>query len=121
MEYPIGELCDRYSISCLKTERIGEQSCKDEMDCLGKELLDVYTKFPEVRQYIHELKTMNGQIWDLEADIRAGKDDELGLEEIGRRAILIREKNKIRVGIKNKITEITGSGFKDIKINHISV
>jgi hypothetical protein len=56
----------------------------------------------------------------MESDIRKGLDDNLGLEEIGRRAIKIRETNKIRVSIKNEISRKTKSGFEDVKINHIS-
>lgn len=50
-----------------------------------------------------------------------GKENLLGLEEVGRRAILIRGKNKIRVGIKNEMVEKYEEGFKDIKMNHASV
>ena len=39
---------------------------------------------------------------------------------LGRRAIEIRNLNRIRVGIKNRIAEVTGSGYKDIKMNHVS-
>jgi hypothetical protein len=54
-------------------------------------------------------------MWTLEADLRKGKEGELGLEEVGRRAIAIRDLNKQRVTLKNSISK-----FKDIKINHVS-
>ena len=69
---------------------------------------------------LKKLYEVNGKIWDLEADIRKGKEGELGLEEVGRRAIEIRNLNKTRISIKNEITEVTGSGFKDVKVNHAS-
>ena len=56
----------------------------------------------------------------MESDIRKGKEGELGLEEVGRRAILIRNLNRERVALKNKIIEETGIGFKDVKVNHAS-
>jgi len=56
----------------------------------------------------------------LESDIRGGKENLLGLEEVGRRAIMIRDLNKKRVALRNKIIEETGIGFKDVKVNHAS-
>jgi hypothetical protein len=120
MEYPIAELCDRYSIASLKSARIGSDECTQEKETLTRELIQVMGKY-DLRKEIQELININAEIWDLEAAIRQGKDEELGLEEIGRRAIAIRGKNKIRIEIKNRITEKTGNGFKDIKKNHISV
>ena len=73
-----------------------------------------------IETYIDKLITINGEIWDLESDIRKGKEGELGLEEVGRRAIKIREFNKIRVGYKNIIVETFGEGYKDVKMNHAS-
>jgi hypothetical protein len=75
----------------------------------------------DIRQdWIDRLYELNGRIWDLEFDIRRGRDGELGLEEIGRRAIAIRGINKERVGVKNEIVVATGRGFRDIKMNHAS-
>jgi hypothetical protein len=73
-----------------------------------------------IETYIDKLISINGEIWDLESDIRKGKEGELGLEEVGRRAIRIREFNKIRVGYKNIIVETFGEGYKDVKMNHAS-
>jgi len=69
---------------------------------------------------LERLYDINGKIWDLESDIRKGKEGELGLEEVGRRAIMIRELNKKRISVKNQITEETNMGFKDVKMNHAS-
>ena len=63
---------------------------------------------------------INGKIWDLESDIRKGKEQELGLEEVGRRSIQIRGFNKIRVGYKNEMVNLYSEGFEDIKMNHAS-
>jgi uncharacterized protein YxjI len=119
MEYPISEILDRYSIALLKKERLdidNDQEIKD----LSIEI-DNYRNINQiVDEYIVKLKDINGKIWDLEFDIRKGKEGELGLEEVGRRAILIRENNKIRVGYKNDIVEIFNVGYKDIKMNHVS-
>jgi len=60
-------------------------------------------------------------MWDAEYDIRKGLDEKLGLEEIGRRALLIRDLNKKRVSVKNQITKIVKQPeFQDCKMNHVS-
>lgn len=117
MKMPISEIADRYSITLLKSERIEGVDLKEELSTYRKEL----EKYQDIQSYLDRLYTINGEIWDLESDIRKGKENLLGLEEVGRRAILIRGKNKIRVGIKNEMVEKYEEGFKDIKMNHASV
>jgi hypothetical protein len=68
---------------------------------------------------VEKLYSVNGRIWDLESDIRKGKEGELGLEEVGRRALLIRDWNHIRIGLKNIIAERLGEEI-EIKGNHAS-
>ena len=57
-------------------------------------------------------------MWDAEHAIRKGQDENLGLEEIGKRAIKIRDLNRVRMKVKNDIIELTGDGFKDCKMNY---
>jgi hypothetical protein len=116
--YPLPELLDRMSICKLKMERIGEPQCFEEFQFLEKGIKEY--NFTESDYYFKLLYETNAKIWDMESDIRKGMDDKLGLEEIGRRAIKIRETNKIRVSIKNELSKKSKSGFEDIKINHIS-
>lgn len=121
MEMPLPELLDRLVIVRLKAERIGDKKKKEELEFYNKELENYRKKgFIIKNEWLKKLYEVNGKIWDLEADIRKGKEGELGLEEVGRRAIEIRNLNKTRISIKNEITEITGSGFKDVKVNHAS-
>lgn len=118
---PLPEILDRMSILKLKIERIGETHLKMEMQEYEKALKDFEKRGVRINsEWIKELYEVNGQIWDLESDIRKGKEKELGLEEVGRRAIAIRELNKKRISIKNKIVEETGIGFRDVKMNHAS-
>ena len=119
----ISEIIDRYTICLLKSERTDEDM-SEELEIYSLELDEAeqkhfdYVNNKYLHDYIDELYEINGQIWDLESAIRQGCEGELGLEEVGRRAIEIRNKNKERVAIKNKIVEMTGTGFKDIKVNH---
>jgi hypothetical protein len=118
MQYPVSEILDRLSIVSLKVERIGEPHLlKEKEDLLSA--LSEYGRTVKIEQaWLSELYEINGQIWDLESDIRAGKEKLLELDEVGRRAIAIRDLNKVRVGIKNKITEATKTGYIDVKVNH---
>ena len=128
MELCPGELFDKLSIVQLKAERLDEPlACR----LVKEELLELEAAFGESKQdnpllaVRHEdmlqlLKIANGFIWDLEADIRQGKEGVLGMEEVGRRALMIRDLNSIRVWAKNLITRATGQGRQEIKKDHAS-
>ena len=117
---PISEILDRYSIAILKKERANAEN-EQEIQDLNDEIDNYRNQSPElIDRKIEQLIEINGKIWDLESDIRKGKEGELGLEEVGRRAILIRGLNKIRVSYKNEIVEVFNEGYKDIKMNHAS-
>ena len=120
---PICELCDRLTIARLKLERLPEQ----EIDKTGlQKQVDYYQAgvdpaLPRLSCLIEDLYLINGQIWDTEAAIRQGRDGSLGLEEIGRRALKIRNLNRMRVAIKNSIADLTAQPeFRDCKMNHVS-
>jgi len=120
MKMPISEILDRYSIAILKKERANAEN-QQEIEDLTKEIESYKETHGEfINDKIDKLIEINGMIWDLESDIRKGREGELGLEEVGRRAIKIREFNKIRVGYKNDVVEVFGEGYKDIKMNHAS-
>lgn len=128
MRYPLDELLDKRSIIQLKIERIPDLDTKHR---LAREIMD-YSQ--EIGVYIgqgfcndelvngwhNRLYDVNGKMWDLEAAIRQGRDGELGLEEVGRRAIEIRKLNGQRVKIKSEIVDKIGLGYKDVKVNHAS-
>lgn len=120
---PICELCDRLTIVALKLERLPDSEIdKEEL----KKQYDYYTRGvdfnnPQICAALSELKMHNAHIWDLEYEIRKGLDEQLGYEEIGKRAVKIRDVNRLRVNLKNQISEIAGqSEFKDCKMNHVS-
>jgi len=73
-----------------------------------------------IADLIDRLCIANIKISTLEADIRQGKEAELGLEEVGRRALQIRDINKERVALKNALKDIFKDGFKDVKVKHRS-
>lgn len=114
MKMSIGEVVDRYSICKLKTERLGLDNSK-EMELLMNEI-QKYNN--DISDYVQQLYSINGNIWDLEADIRQGNIDLLGFEEIGRRAVQIRDFNNQRVETKNQINSKFKDGFIETKMNH---
>ncbi len=71
-----------------------------------------------IADLIDRLCIANIKISILEADIRQGKEVELGLEEVGRRALKIRDINRERVALKNALKDIFNDGFKDFKVKH---
>jgi hypothetical protein len=112
MKYPTPDLYDRYTIELLKRERANADNLQH--------LLTLENAIRERgwhQDFINDLKKTNGQIWDLESDIRKGKEGELGLEEVGRRAIAIRDINGLRIMIKNEIAKHFGE-FLEKKYNH---
>jgi len=73
-----------------------------------------------IADMIEKLFIINNKIWHLETDIRTS--DDLELEEVGRRALLIRDLNKQRISIKNSINSFFGDKeFKEIKVDHRSM
>ena len=113
MKMPASEIADRFTILLLKVghgvrcdgELIAYARAWDET-ALGVDLLV-------------DLFAQNAAIWQLEAQVRQGKEDELGLEEVGRRALAIRDLNAKRIAAKNRIAELT-NGFREVKIAHAS-
>ncbi len=128
MRYPLDELLDKRSIIQLKIERGNEKVDKDRLReeyrdynrAVQEFVADGFCTKEQVENWHSEIYAANSKIWNLEDDIRKGKTGHLGLEEIGRTALLIRESNGIRIGIKAKIVNTTGIGYREIKINHAS-
>ena len=114
LKMSLGDIADRYSICLLKSQR-GSINVNDELSALKTEI-----DSNGLHGYVEELYKVNGEIWTLESDIRQGKEGLMTLEEIGKRALLIRDFNKIRVDIKNKINIKHQSGFIEYKKFHAS-
>ena len=127
MEMPLSEVIDRYTILKLKLERLKNQSKKSKL-IIDKEFKQYKLAIKEFRkrefivksEWIEKLYKINGRTWDLEADIRQGREGLLGLEEIGRRALKIRDINRERIEMKNLIIKESKSGHIEIKVNHAS-
>lgn len=113
IEFPIPDLLDKVAILKLKIERIGEPHLQDAYDFYMKEI----NLIGGMENYLEELYIINGLIWDNEHEIRKGSMCSLSLEDVGRRCLKIRDLNKVRLSIKDKIAIETKSGFKDVSMN----
>lgn len=117
INFPIIELVDRYSIAKLKFVKTGAN--KSELEFYQQQLKK-YNIFP-IEQELSDLYQIHLQIWELEAELKSGTEENLPLEEIGRRAIKIRDWNSKRVALKNCMAEKLGQGdIQEIKLDHLS-
>ena len=114
MKYPTADLYDRYTIECLKRDRSAANNSSHIIARSNE--IDDRTRDED---FISRLYEVNGAIWQLESDIRRGKEGELGLEEVGRRALAIRDINRQRIFIKDEIAKAFGE-YGEKKYNHAS-
>jgi hypothetical protein len=114
--FPVIELFDRLAIAEVKWERT--HSNQEELDWYRLQVQDLDLDL--VKTYFDELKNIHNTIWGLESELKSGREAELSLEEIGRRAILIRDWNNKRIAIKNSIAEILNCPVREIKQDHLS-
>ncbi|OGG70370.1 hypothetical protein A3F27_00585 [Candidatus Kaiserbacteria bacterium RIFCSPHIGHO2_12_FULL_53_13] len=126
LKTPLPEAIDKFSILTLKLERLPANEpdrlmIEKEYAFYGK-VIDAYREegVAVKDEWIADMVDINGQCWDLEAAIRQGRDQELGLEEVGRRALALRDLNKIRIARKNNIAQKIGLDFFEIKVDHAS-
>ncbi len=122
MNMSVGDVLDRYSIVLLKIEHNPKAPYHElERTELQEEMRQLTKKYPntDLDLFLNHCKEINSKIWDLEADIRQGALDN-DLPEVGRRAIMIRKINGLRVGFKNLITKLLNNGFCETKTDHLS-
>jgi hypothetical protein len=117
MQVPPADLADRLTILLLKVAH-GLDMCA-ELDAYRHEFR-AYWAIPGVDDVVMDLFLANAAIWQLEWQVRQGREGELGLEEVGRRALAIRDHNAERIRLKNRIADLTGSPFREWKTAHAS-
>lgn len=114
--FPVIELFDRLAIAEVKWART--QSNQEELAWYKTQVLAYDTQ--QIQEQYQTLKQIHDEIWSLEAELKSGHEEQLPLEEIGRRAISIRNKNNQRIKIKNQIAELLGDQVREIKRDHLS-
>lgn len=115
--FPIIELVDRYVIAQLKFEKT--QRNKPELEFYQDQLARYNIAI--IKHELEELYKIHNIIWDLEKELKSGSEDCLGFEEIGRRAVKIRDWNHRRIKLKNIMADKLGQGHVyEIKEDHLS-
>ena len=114
IEMSPGEVADRYTI--LRMKVVKAPGLMTEFAKYSNEVIILNEKH-NIWPMLLVLMEMNAKIWMLEADIRNGK--EMPLEEVGRRALAIRDFNKHRVQAKAYIDSLIGF-TPDVKVDHAS-
>ena len=69
---------------------------------------------------IQAMTDIHHAIWDLEWQLKSGVEQMLSLQEIGRRAIAIRDFNNRRIAYKNSVAHILGHPVQEIKQDHLA-
>lgn len=115
-QFPVIELFDRLIIARIKWARTRANHAE----------LEFYEK--QIRQYdimlitdlLEKLDAIHNDIWELEKELKSGRDQNLSLAEIGQRAIDIRDLNNQRIVVKNLIAEKLQDHVFEIKREHLS-
>jgi hypothetical protein len=118
------ELIDRLCIARVKFERTsgGNQDELDWYEARYQELIaDLLSdQLTQLQNDIAEITRIHNQIWDLEWQLKSGVEHLLDLDEIGRRAIAIRDWNNKRIAYKNSIAALFNLKMREIKTDHLS-
>lgn len=114
--FPVIELVDRLAIAEIKFERT---SANAEELAWYKQQIE-HLDLESVKSSLIQLKFIHNSIWDLESDLKSGLEHKHSLEEIGRRAIEIRNLNNQRIKLKNAMAEQLNCTVREIKVDHLS-
>ncbi len=118
------ELIDRLCIARVKYERTTGGN-KDELEWYEDRYKEMITdlsadQLSRLQHDIEEITKIHNKIWDLEWQLKSGVEHLLPLDDIGRRAIAIRDWNNKRITYKNSIAELFGLKLREIKTDHLS-
>jgi hypothetical protein len=119
MEFlPVLELIDRLCIARVKHART-KGANQVELDWYE----DKYQQLPQSAELDADIQAMTDiqhAIWDLEWQLKSGVEQMLSLQEIGRRAIAIRDHNNKRIAYKNSVAKILHHPVKETKHDHLA-
>ena len=119
MEFrPVLELIDRLCIARVKHARTNGAN-QVELDWYEDKFQQL-PQSPELYEAIQAMTDIHHAIWDLEWQLKSGVEQMLSLQEIGRRAIAIRDFNNRRIAYKNSVARILGHPVIEIKQDHLA-
>ena len=115
IEVSIGEIIDKYTILCIKLEKVKD---KNKIKFVKKEheyLNNIIKNFNISEKFISDLLKINKTLWNIEDEIRKKEKKEEFNKEFIELARSVYKTNDIRAEIKLKINKLTGSEFCEIK------
>ena len=117
MKFPVIEIVDRYTIAVVKHEKTNGAN-QEELDFYLEQMEEANINPSDVK--VIELIEHHRYVWSLEDDFKKAKIDALPLEEIGSRALHIRDIGYRRVDLKNALAEMVNDPVREIKKNHVT-
>lgn len=118
IEIGIGELMDRYTILKIKLGEIKDeekyQNVKKEYEYLSKHIKKLEEK-EGVQELVDELFEINGELWDVEDELRFLEARGEFEEEFIQNARMVYKLNDERAAIKKKINILYNSEFVEEK------
>jgi hypothetical protein len=124
MEFlPVLEMIDRLCIARVKSRRTNGANEVERAwyEVRYQELQKQVNNVAELEFNIAAMTSIHEAIWELEWELKSGVEQQLSLEEIGRRAIRIRDYNNKRISFKNSIAALVDSDpVREIKSDHLS-
>lgn len=111
-KFPVVELVDRYCIAKIKFEKLGDN--KLELDFYADQLQEF--DFDLIESDLNELTDLHRRVWDMEDDFKKFVvEKKYSLEEVGRRAIAVRDILNGRYIIKNRMAEKLNDPVRETK------
>lgn len=112
MKFPTIEIVDRYCIAVVKSDKTNNANA-EEVAFYSEQMNEI--DIDKLHPLILELIKHHKYVWSLEDDIKQGRIDDAPLEEIGRRALHVRDVMKQRVILKNALAELVNDPVREIK------
>lgn len=115
----VGELLDKITILQIKSNRIGDESkrhnVENELAALNAVAVRSVKIDPVVASLLTELKAVNTALWDVEDDLRAmERRGEFGAAFVEAARSVYRH-NDVRAALKRTINDLTGSKLVEEK------
>lgn len=111
-KFPVIELVDRYCIAKLKFNKLGNN--KDELDFYTDQLSMI--NLSSIQEELDALYDVHARVWDLEDDFKKYRVEKMfSLEEVGRRALYVRDIMEERYHLKNIIADKLNDPVKERK------
>lgn len=112
MEFPVIELVDRYAIAVVKQAKTNGEN-REEVKFYVGQLINAGIDIGH--ELLLELINYHSYVWDLEDDFKKCRIDSLPMEEVGKRALHIRDVGFVRQELKNKLAELYNDPVREIK------